>query len=156
MHAFTHLISRARTKLISLKKSGPNSIESSINRLELDIMEVEARDLLHGNLHNSSDNLSSLYNNLEDLHHQNSSKWAQRARLIWVQCGDQNTSFFHNSIRLRNHQNSISLIYYSNLNYFTDRKDINRIFCEFYSTLWTNPSNNSTIDIFQALLTIFL
>lgn len=151
MHAFSHLISRTRAKLISWKKIGLCPIDASINNLELEILEAEARDQLNGSIDNSSDNLYSLYNKLAALHRQNYSKWAQRARLLWVHCGDLNTNFFHNSIRIRNHHNSISLINDPNGVCFTDRMDIDKIFCDFFSNLWTDSSNNTIVDIFHAL-----
>lgn len=70
---------------------------------------------------------------------------------MWVQCGDQNTSFFHNSILLHNHHSSISLITNSNGNCFTDNKDIEKVFCDFFLNLWTVSSDNSVLDVFQAL-----
>lgn len=71
---------------------------------------------------------------------------------MWVQSGDQNTSFFHNIICIRNHQNTISFITDSNGTCFTDHNDIEKVFCDFFTNLWTEPSDNSISDVFQALL----
>lgn len=60
MHAFTHFISHAKSNLISWKKRSLNSIESNINRLDLEILKAEAHEFMNGNINNSSNNLSFL------------------------------------------------------------------------------------------------
>ncbi|XP_039146778.1 uncharacterized protein LOC120283989 [Dioscorea cayenensis subsp. rotundata] len=94
----------------------------------LDLLEAEALDILNGYDRVSSNYLNALYNKLAALYRQSSSKWAQRARHMWVLCGDQNTSFFHNIIRSRNHYNAISVITDTSGNCFTDQKDIETVF----------------------------
>lgn len=95
--------------------------------------------------------LTSLYNKLSALQCQNSLKWAQRARLVWVQCGDNNSSFFHNSVRFHNHQNNISLICDSNRICFYDQFGIEQVFCSFFTNLWTETSGRSFEEILYAL-----
>lgn len=75
--------------------------------------------------------LASLYNRLTTLHRQNSTKWAQRARLLWVNCGDINSGFFHNSVRIHNHYKSIPHISDLNGNVFTNQQDISKNFVNF-------------------------
>ncbi|XP_039144058.1 uncharacterized protein LOC120281255 [Dioscorea cayenensis subsp. rotundata] len=151
LHAFSHLLSRARTNLIAWKNRDLNSIEASINKLELEILEAEALEGLNGNITYVDNALSPLYNRLTALHRQNSTKWAQRARQLWVLKGDLNTNFFHNSIHCRNHVNSIPLITNDAGVVVTDQKGIEKVFSNFYMNLWADPSDNSVIDIFQAL-----
>lgn len=152
MNAFSRLISHARSIIISWKNWDLNSIETNINRLEKEILETEALETMNDTDSNSSIILYPLYNKLVALQRQNSFKWAQWARLMWVQSGDQNTSFFHNIICIRNHQNTISFITDSNGTCFTDHNDIEKVFCDFFTNLWTEPSDNSISDVFQALL----
>ncbi|XP_039138794.1 uncharacterized protein LOC120276131 [Dioscorea cayenensis subsp. rotundata] len=151
MHAFSHLISRARSNLISWKNRGLCSIVSNISRLEMDILDAESMDAVYGNDYNAVELLYPLYNKLAALQRQNSIKWAQRARLMWVLCGDQNTSLFHNSIRSRNHQNSIPFITDSNGIGLLNSKDIENAFCDFYTNLWSDQSALSVEEVYLAL-----
>lgn len=69
-------------------------IETETDNLELTIMEAENNDGLSDNSVFSPQDLTVLYNRLSILHRQNTNKWAQRVRHMWVQCGDNNSSFF--------------------------------------------------------------
>lgn len=44
MHAFFHLLTRARSKLLSWQASGLNSLETNINKLDLEILDVETNN----------------------------------------------------------------------------------------------------------------
>lgn len=94
MHAVSHLISRTRYLLLDWKSKGLHPIESALEKLENSILEAEYKDGLCDLNDVSTHSLSILYNNLSALHRQNNIKWAQRARLMWVQSGDNNSSFF--------------------------------------------------------------
>lgn len=117
----------------------------------MDILDAESMDAVYGNDYNAVELLYPLYNKLAALQRQNSIKWAQRARLMWVLCGDQNTSLFHNSIRSRNHQNSIPFITDSNGIGLLNSKDIENAFCDFYTNLWSDQSALSVEEVYLAL-----
>ncbi|XP_039120948.1 uncharacterized protein LOC120257557 [Dioscorea cayenensis subsp. rotundata] len=85
------------------------------------------------------------------LQRQQSIKWAQRAHLQWVCDGDLNTTFFHNSTRIRKHTNSIAQVKDLNNFSFSDRAGIENAFIEFYSNLWTATSGDSFTDVFNNL-----
>lgn len=132
LNAFSHLIARSRVNLINWKKSGLNPIESEIKKTEQAISKVEDLEDLNGSCTVTLSGLAALYNKMTALQRQNSTKWAQRARLQWIQCGDYNTSFFHNNVRIRNHVNSIIQITNSNGICFTDRIGIESTFINFF------------------------
>lgn len=69
----------------------------------------------------------------------------------WLNNGDQNTTFFHNNVRLQSHYNTITQILDSFGNYITDRSDIENRFLSFYSNLWTGSSDLRLHDTFNAL-----
>ncbi|XP_039116586.1 uncharacterized protein LOC120252479 [Dioscorea cayenensis subsp. rotundata] len=85
MHAVSHLFSRTRYLLLDWKAKGLCSIDSAIEKLENSILEVEEKEGLGDGIDYSPQSLSIMYNNLSALHRQNNTKWAQRARLMWVQ-----------------------------------------------------------------------
>lgn len=68
-----------------------------------------------------------------------------------VNCGDTNSSFFHNLVRIRNHYNSIPHISDLSGNVFTNQHDISKTFVNFFTDLWTEPFGNSFLEIFNAL-----
>lgn len=70
---------------------------------------------------------------------------------MWVCNGDQNTSFFHNSVRIRKHFNIISRIMALDGTVVCDRIGIEQTFLNFYSCLWSNPSIDSFNDVLNAL-----
>lgn len=89
MQAFIHLIAHTRKNLSSRYFNGLNSTETDLAIQDLEILDAS-------NEHNSvtHDELVALYRKQAMLHSQNSSKWAQRAPLLWVQNGDHNIGFF--------------------------------------------------------------
>lgn len=131
MQAFSHLLSRARHRLLDWKSKGCHNIDSRISNLEASILEAEDRDGFDDGNEFSPQSLSIMYNNLSALHRQNSTKWAQRARLLWVQNGDNNSSFFFNSIRFRNHYSLITNIMDVDNSIYTDQPAITRTFINF-------------------------
>lgn len=115
---------------------------------ESSIIALECFDYLEPLI---SSQLSEWYSRYVSLQKQNSTRWAQRAHMDWLNNGDHNTTFFHNTIRLRSHYNSITQILDTNGNYVTDWSDIENKFLSFYSNLWTDSSDTNLLDIYNAL-----
>lgn len=134
-----------------MEKTGFCSLDSEIKKTEQEIAEVEITEDINRMDTINYSSLNALYNKFSTLQRQNSMKWAQRARLLLVQSGDYNTSFFHNSIRIRNHVISIMHISDYNCNCFTDRFGIESIFINFFFDLWKDPNEISFNDVFHAL-----
>lgn len=151
LHVVSHLIACTRRKLLEWKSIGLSPIEIEIDRIESSILEAETNNGLSANIDFSLPDLTIFYNRLSALHRQNSTKWAQRARLMWVQCGDNSTSFFHIFVRFCSHYNSISHISDLNGSVFTDQHEISQVFTNYFTNLWTAPSNKNYLEIFNAL-----
>lgn len=123
-------------------------LDAVLKETETNIRLLEAMDSSDIAL---SDRLMENYNRFESLQHQNSLRWAQRAHLLWLKNGDQNTTFFHNSVRIQSHYNIISQISVSSGNIASDHSSIENMFVNFYTNLWTDNSNNNFIDIYNDL-----
>ncbi|KAJ0983177.1 hypothetical protein J5N97_011432 [Dioscorea zingiberensis] len=84
--------------------------DEAIEKTEEDICLLESFENSSGYNDLNSIALRSSYNKHAALLKQNSIRWAQRARLMWLRNGDFNTAFFHNQARIRGHRNKISAI----------------------------------------------
>jgi hypothetical protein len=59
----------------------------------------------------------------------------QKARNQWLKLGDQNSSFFHRSLRVQNARNSITLLWDENGNRVEDVEQIKQVAVKFYEKL---------------------
>ncbi|KAJ0975331.1 hypothetical protein J5N97_017296 [Dioscorea zingiberensis] len=143
MHDFNHNISHTRNLLSKWKSSGLTSLDRNITQTEEDISTIEALEPTLDYSDLSTIALRGLYNKHQALLRQNSIKWAQRARLMWLKHGDYNTSFFHNQAQIRGHKNKISAITNEQDQILTDQQDIGREFINFYATLWGSTSKTT-------------
>lgn len=151
LHAFYHLVARCKKQLCLWRASGKSSLEKSLVNTELEINALELLDSAspaNPEIHNS---LVSLYNKFSALQRQSACKWAQWARLQWVQDGDHNTGFFHNCVRFRKHVNSISHILDANGNVCFGHQGIEQVFVDFYSKLWSESDPKNVSDVCFAL-----
>ncbi|KAJ0963505.1 hypothetical protein J5N97_028627 [Dioscorea zingiberensis] len=143
MHAFSHSLSSTRAHLVKWKASGKTHLEKAIENCERDISGLE---ILEGSSNYSdieSIALRSLYNKHNALLRHNSIRWAQRAKLLWLNNGDYNTKFFQKHAKVRGHRNKISGIIDDFGILQTEHQNIGKVFCDFYTKLWS-PSNNSS------------
>ncbi|KAF7828542.1 reverse transcriptase [Senna tora] len=63
--------------------------------------------------------------------------WASKARLDWLQLGDSNTSFFHNSVIHRRRTNRINALKDTVGNWFYTPEDINNHITSYFSACFT-------------------
>lgn len=81
--------------------------------------------------------------------------WSQRAKMQWLRKGDQNTKFFHNVVKIRQHRNKVTSIKDNSCNTFTNQTDIEGCFLNFYQKLWSSSSHLSVDSIFNDMLDDF-
>lgn len=91
MQAFTHLIARTLSNINACKAIGLNSIDSTINKDEIDIMSLKMSECSNFVDHPQ---LLKIHAKYAALQRQILTKWVQRTRMLWVSDGDQNNSFF--------------------------------------------------------------
>lgn len=148
LHSFTHLLSRSRANILNWCKASLTNLVSDIRNTENIISYVELSDSLDVG---SQIYLVEMYAKYATLERQNANKWAQRTHMAWVCDGDTNSRFFHNTTRIRKHNNYISQVKDLNGNLFSDRSGIENAFMNFYSHLWSNSSTDSFSDILSAI-----
>jgi hypothetical protein len=74
----------------------------------------------------------------EDLH------WRQRAKELWLKCGDQNTKFFHACANQRRRKNFISKIRDGRDRVWESGEDVENAFVEHFTNLYRSESNGAT------------
>lgn len=151
MHNFAHMLNRIKYSLQHVKALGVSALDSVIRDTELHLHNLETNDMNNPLLESEFENYRTLRNNYNALLRQNSISWAQRALLMWVQDGDRNSRFFHNSARIHNHNNRISSIINEEGLMLVDPDHIEDAFITFYSNLWADPYPNSFGNVLNAI-----
>lgn len=105
MHAFTHLLSHTRSTIISYRSTGFTPLDVALRDTKASIRSLEVVDSPDFDL---TFRHMECYTRFASFQNQNAIGWAQCAHLLWLREGDQNTAFFHNTVRIRSHYNSIS------------------------------------------------
>lgn len=149
MHALTHLIVCTKNYLLNWKSSSLTPLETDIRNTEFDISLLEVTETSNKPLDGSSLALISLCSRHSTLLKQNSIRWEQRARLMWLKNGDMNTNFFRKHACIRNHKNRIFTIMNDTGIIHIDNLNIGNCFIDFHSRLWT--SRVSVLDLANAL-----
>jgi exonuclease III len=83
--------------------------------------------------------------------------WAQRARTSWLQHGDKNSKFFHFKASQRHRKNKINFIHNPDGTVSTQNKDIQEVFQQYFTTLFTstNPTDmQDTINVVANRVTL--
>uniref|UniRef100_A0A803QHU6 Reverse transcriptase domain-containing protein n=1 Tax=Cannabis sativa TaxID=3483 RepID=A0A803QHU6_CANSA len=75
---------------------------------------------------------------LDDLLEQEEQYWHQRSRVDWLQCGDQNTKFFHAHATSRKSTNTIKSLVNSQGITVTSKADMTKTICDYYDTLFAS------------------
>lgn len=84
-----------------------------------------------------------LQREINDLLDKESQMWQQHSRVVFLKCGDRNTSYFHNKASQRFRRNRILGLRNNQDLWCTEESQIKNIAFEFYQSLFTssNPSN---------------
>ncbi|XP_060968817.1 uncharacterized protein LOC115701983 [Cannabis sativa] len=101
----------------------------------------------------SSEGSRQFENKLNDLLLKEEVFWHQRARVQWLQAGDQNTKFFHKKANARRKNNTIRGLFNEDHIWCTSNEAIGDITKNYYSALFTSimPTNESIEELLQAV-----
>jgi hypothetical protein len=84
----------------------------------------------------------SLMAQIETREKQEEILWRQKSRIQWLQEGERNTKFFHNSMIQRRHQNIIVSLKDQQGNKVNNHQDIQSELLQYYKTLMQEPQLN--------------
>ncbi|KAJ0960379.1 hypothetical protein J5N97_001796 [Dioscorea zingiberensis] len=84
LHAFTHFTARTKSYLCQWKAKELTPLEKNITQVEEEILHLESLESSLGYSDLTSVALRSLYNKHCALLRQNSLRWAQRAKMLWI------------------------------------------------------------------------
>uniref|UniRef100_A0A803QGA2 Reverse transcriptase domain-containing protein n=1 Tax=Cannabis sativa TaxID=3483 RepID=A0A803QGA2_CANSA len=101
----------------------------------------------------STEGSRQLENKLNELLLKEEVFWQQRARVQWLQAGDQNTKFFHKKANARRKNNTIRGLFNEDHIWCTSNEAIGDITKSYYSALFTSimPTNESIEELLQAV-----
>ncbi|KAI9083192.1 hypothetical protein K1719_034925 [Acacia pycnantha] len=77
-----------------------------------------------------------LVKQLEEAWVREESYWWQRSRITWLNCGDQNSKFFHRCVIQRRQRNKVLRLKDENGIWLEEREEINKAFSDFYQNLF--------------------
>lgn len=60
----------------------------------------------------------------------------QRAKLEWIRKGDNNTAYYHATLKAKNHHKSMDMLQSEDGTVLTNQEDIKQEEVKFYSCLW--------------------
>lgn len=112
----------------------------------------EAQDLLDETWYSTW--VRALHNHHNALLHQNATCWGQRAKAQWLNNGDQNSSYFQNSVKIRHHRNKVGNIKDTSSNTFSTHSEIETCFLFFFfffKSLWSSSSSHSLDSLSLAI-----
>ncbi|XP_039119691.1 uncharacterized protein LOC120255989 [Dioscorea cayenensis subsp. rotundata] len=149
MHAFFHVLARVRRSVCAIRHLGLGALDKEIKSIEVQLQALEVDDRLSSCMDPVS--FRELQNRYRALLRQYHSRWAQKSRLNWVMSGDMNSAFFHRSVRVRRHHNSISSISDNKGGCFNVPEQIEQVFLDHFSTLWNSADSRSTEQVLEAI-----
>ena len=77
--------------------------------------------------------------------------WKQRSRLSWFRNGDRNTRFFHAKASTRFQKNLIEGVFDPYEVWRVDQGDIEKVFLDYYSKLFTSSCPSDFTKILEAV-----
>uniref|UniRef100_A0A803NTN0 Reverse transcriptase domain-containing protein n=1 Tax=Cannabis sativa TaxID=3483 RepID=A0A803NTN0_CANSA len=90
---------------------------------------------------------------LDELLVQEEEYWHQRLRVDWLQCGDQNTKFFHAHASSRKAKNTIKSLLNDHGIMVNNKKDMTQVICSYYDNLFATDGvqQDSLQDVLNAI-----
>ena len=94
---------------------------------------------------------SSKQSNLNDLLDKENLMWKQRARALFLKCGDRNTGYFHSKASHRCRRNKISGLRNPTNAWCTTDKQIKDIAVDYFHSLFSSSLPSEQSEIFEAV-----
>ena len=108
---------------------------------------LEARD----SLHEDAEEIQRVKNEINEVLMREEIMWNQRSRALWIKWGDRNTRFFHATANQRRRKNSIMGLQDSNDVWNEDKKGIERIIMDYFTSIYRSNQPSSFEDSLSAI-----
>ncbi|XP_059070595.1 uncharacterized protein LOC131860228 [Cryptomeria japonica] len=138
MFQITLKLKEIKHKLLVWNKERFKNIFEEKLRIEKEMDEVNIEVIMHGMdqlLYNTEKRLLKEY---EDILTKEEIFWKQKSRQVWLSEGDNNTNFFHNSVKVRRAKNRITQIANGENQIITDPKMIAEDATQYFSNILNN------------------
>jgi hypothetical protein len=130
-----HRLSSCRRELIRWSKSKFGKAKELLKKKKEQLMELQKRS-------NSSslEETKALQVEINEILEREDLRWKQRAKQNWYLSGDRNTQFFHSWANQRRKTNTIRSITDAEGRVWRGKKEVSKIFIDFYSQFFSSQS----------------
>ena len=137
MYSFSKRLQHVKYKLKRWNKQcfGYLHVQKAAAQTKLDQITRRIRD--HGLNFELSEDESLAFKNLEEWEFREEIFWKQKSRIDWLQEGDRNTAFFHNSVKARRFGNTLSSLVLTDGTQISSCEGISRAAVNYFSDLFT-------------------
>lgn len=95
--------------------------------------------------------IGTLTAELEAAYKEEESYWRQRSQILWLQCGDRNTGYFHATTRGRRALNKFSVLENQDGRAVYREGDIVQVITEYYSRIFTAQMSDSSLVVHDGI-----
>ncbi|KAI9109829.1 hypothetical protein K1719_018870 [Acacia pycnantha] len=126
-------------KLVLWSKSEFPNFRKAIDQLKIKLGRCYSGGMSAARLEEAEE----IVKQIEEAWRNEETYWWQRSRVSWLNCGDRNTKFFHNTVIQRRQRNKILRLKDDSGRWMEDSEEINKAFSGFYSELFQTSGGRS-------------
>ena len=132
-------IKRCQSNLKGWNQNKFRNVNKNLKQKQDRLQQLESLNMLH----NTTEEISAVRMELNELHTREEIKWNQRSQVLWLQNGDRNTEFFHASASQRQRKNRIGGLMDEGGIWQEEQGATEKIILEYFSSIFSSdhPSN---------------
>jgi hypothetical protein len=128
-----HRLSSCQRELLRWSKRKFGKVDELLKKKKEQLLELQNRSNS-----GSLEEIKTIQTEINDILEHEDMRWKQRAKQHWYLAGDKNTQFFHSWVNQRRKQNTIHNVTDDEGKVWRRRKEVSKIFVDFYSNLFTS------------------
>jgi hypothetical protein len=128
-----HRLSSCQRELLRWSKSKFGKVDELLKKKKKQLLELQNRSNS-----GSLEEIKSIQGEINEILEREDMRWKQRPKQHWYLAGDKNTQFFHSWANQRRKLNSIRSITDAEGRVWRRKKEVSKIFVDFYSRLFSS------------------